>query len=234
MTNLSSLILLLILLWSTPALSDSNKVIHLSQGSGLGTAGFLYKVQLAILKSYQNLGYKTEVHSFPGLRALSLTEHGKFDGDMMRIKEVSNYYPHLIPVPVPLITGPVKLYYRASKFNDQYKFSKKDVVGFFQGTILVKVMSEKLNFLEAPSYESLEKIFLLGRVDAFLSSAAIESVKVRKMIKSGVIKSRVLREIELFHFVHKKNEHLIPLLVEEFKKTILPMVEQYKNKLKTN
>jgi len=182
---------------------------------------------------YGNLGIELKTMSLPSKRALTLSNTGKLDGELLRVPGITDTYPDLIAVPITLYQMRVFAYTIEGKktFNNA-----SDVLHFNVG-IHRGVHWEESFVSQFPHHVSRVgstmqkfKLLTLGRVDYILSSEQRAQKVIKKDYPSqNIVKvSPMLGEINLIHYLHKKHAHIIPSLMNEIEKhqRLLPLVHQ--------
>jgi len=180
-----------------------------------GTDMPMHNISMIILeKAYSRAGLKMQHRYMQPEKSLQLANYGETDADISRIKKIPLKYPNLVIVPVPL----VEIQAMAFSKNKNIKISKWSDLADYNVTIVkgikfiengtksisrnvlmnfnaaFKLLNEgKTDIIVAPKFTALKTIFLNGYKD-------IKPV------------SKPLQRLPLYHFVHKKNKHIIPLL----------------------
>ena len=146
--------------------------------------------------------------------SLQRSNAGLTDGELSRIKNITAIYKNLVIVPVPLITVTAVAFSKDKTINIT---SWKDLQNY-RVTIV-----KGAKFIEKGT-ANIEKTFSLSFQDAFssLQNGQTDIVVIPKLsglkinIENGYknihIVSKALKSLDLYHFVHKKNTHLIPLI----------------------
>jgi len=157
-------------------------------------------------------------------KSLKLSNSGKSDGEMARIKKVSNIYPNLLIVPVPLISIQAIAYsedenIKISSWNDlkKYKFTIIKGIKFIEKK--TKNMKKNVVLTFEDAFYDLEKGKTQIVVATKLASLEIIYKNNYRDIKAV---SNSLKSLDLYHFVNKKNKKLIPILtpiLQKMKKT---------------
>lgn len=146
--------------------------------------------------------------------SLQRSNSGEIDGELARINTLPELYANLMIVPVPLV------YVEAVAFsnNTKIKIQKWEDLKNYSFTIV-----KGTKFIEKNT-KNLKKDFVLNFSEAFskLRKKETEIIVIPKKAAIGLslkmhecnieAVSPVLKRLKLYHFVHKKNAHLIPII----------------------
>jgi polar amino acid transport system substrate-binding protein len=170
----------------------------------------------AILKeAYRRIGYISEFDFLPARRALEWAASGKRDGDVARIASTQKAFPNLIPVPTPVVHIKGVAFAKNSikpitKWDDLRGLNIGVIRGIRYSTIGTKGMQP----LFAKNMGHLFQLLDGGRIDVAVAvqDAGLVEIKHNFPNRGIHIVSKNLYSAPLFHFVHKKNKGLVPLL----------------------
>jgi polar amino acid transport system substrate-binding protein len=169
-----------------------------------------------LLEAYRRIGYISEFDFLPARRALEWAASGRHDGDVARIAGTQKNFPNLIPVPTPVVhfkgvafakNGNIKA---ISNWKDLQSLNIGVIRGIRYSTIGTKGMQP----LFAKNMGHLFQLLDGGRIDVAIAvqDAGLVEVKQNFPNRGILIVSNPLYSAPLFHFVHKKNRQLVPLL----------------------
>jgi len=177
---------------------------------------FLSLGREVLTEAYECLGdYEVEIQTFPAKRALYFANHGYADGELIRPKLVGEY-DNLRRIDVPLFSYELVA---VSKLHTNMPGSKVQdfkgkIVGIIRGFQSTKHIPETLgNAVLAHDGEHLLKLLQNGRIDyAFMmKEAAVQTITKFDLSELKILTPSL--EIKWFyHYLHKKNWHLIPKL----------------------
>ena len=146
--------------------------------------------------------------------SLQASNSAKTDGELARIEQISTIYPNLVIVPVSLITVSAVAFSK----NKSLKITKWDDLKDYKITIV-----KGTKFIEKASI-SIDKQVVLSFKEAFddLNSGKTDIIIIPKLsglkmifennYKKIYLVSDSLKSMKLYHFVHKNNVHLIPII----------------------
>ena len=175
-------------------------------------------VQIMAAKILQKAYARADIFIEPKFTTLDnsllLSSTGKTDGELARIKNISKVYPNLIQVPVVLVSVEAVAYSKNTDLNIQ---TWDDLIGHdFSIVKGAKFIEKGTSHLQKDLVSSFQEAF------EALSRGETEIIVIPK--KAGIrlilqkeyqdIKpvSPTLKKLDLYHFVHKKNAHLIPII----------------------
>jgi len=174
-----------------------------------------------VQEAYQNIGIATTFSKFPTSRSLHASNGGQFDGELSRIKSISKKFGNLIRIPVPI------LYMKAIAFNKKVKnfipngFSSLSPyrVIINHGAQFARIGTEGLpNVQITNSYTSVFNMLVHLRGDLAVAPFSNGLGLIRQLDLPEIKPLQPpLIEIPLFHFLHKKNEALIPFVQKALK-----------------
>lgn len=152
----------------------------------------------------------------PHNRSLLSANEGSVDGDVGRVPSVEEKYPNLMRVKVKLMDLNGVAY---TIRDDIHEYSDEILSRYSVGYVLGVRWTEKKmkgkGGSAARDYPALIEMLLQGRVDIILATEASADSVINEM--GG--RAERIRKIEpyvlsapIYHYVHKKNEKLIPML----------------------
>ena len=166
---------------------------------------------------YERAGLSVEFVPMPHKRSLHSASEGLVDGEVGRIAGMEKRYPGLRRVNVKLIDMVGAAYVREESDITRYR---QELLGTVRvGTIFgVQWSLNELNGRPAElvsDYDKLLGMLVEKRVDLALGS----TLSVEAALKGNRSRNKRIRRLNplvfcqpLYHYVHEKNEHLIPLL----------------------
>ena len=164
--------------------------------------------------AYQRAGLDFSPRFVQLNKSLELSNNGEVDGELARVKTINKEYKNLLIIPVSLISVQAIAFsknknIKIKSFNDlkNYNFTiikgakfiekrtkdmKRNLVDNFQDAF-DDLHNDKIEVIVVPKLAGLKALFFNNYYDIKAISEPLESLK-------------------LYHFVHKKNAHLIPIL----------------------
>jgi polar amino acid transport system substrate-binding protein len=171
--------------------------------------------------AYDRLGIDMFVISLPAERAILAANMGTADGELYRIKNMQFKYKNLIMVPVPI----GKLEGIAITKNKKISIKKWEELAIHRTCFRhgVKFAEAGLNNIKAQPVSLNSQLFGMLRKNRcdIIVIARITSIPLMLNFiatQKVPIYQSVLQTYPLFHYLHKKNAHLLPRLVKVLKK----------------
>jgi hypothetical protein len=174
---------------------------------------------IILKEAYKKLGININFLVVSGKRALLQSSRGQSDGEVHRIEEVGDTYPSLLRVQTPI------------NYIEQNVFTIKDYdiqscedmrplrIGIVRGVKHAELCTAGFSKLKVYS-NSLELIKVLNerKVDVIITAYFNGLIQIKKLgyQKIKAIRPSLSRK-NLYHYVHKKNKEIIPLIDEKIK-----------------
>ncbi|MDC8772514.1 substrate-binding periplasmic protein [Roseateles albus] len=184
---------------------------------------------LAILrKVYANLGYELVVVPMPFARSVMAANNGDFDGEVARLPYIEESAKNLLRVPVAVNVTEYVPYILQGTSTDLSSWDKINAsglsIGARRGAQLTEssVRQDRLRLVN--SYDSLLAMLLLHRIDvAIAPKGQLEEyyLNVHESNKPDISKIQVLpvfASMPVYHYLHKKNAALVPMVEREIKR----------------
>jgi polar amino acid transport system substrate-binding protein len=169
--------------------------------------------QIVLPKIYQKLGISITIKPMPGQRAMLETASGRTDGEIMRIWSYGIEHPDSLRIPTPYYQLETMAFYKAGSSVDIK--SAKDLANYS----LLKVRGVKhtnnitVGLDRVYDYDDTENMLkALNKVrnNVALTHTSDGLFAIRKYhIKEIEHLDQPLSVLPLYHYVHKKNAHLI-------------------------
>ena len=167
-----------------------------------------------IQEAYKNIGITTKFKKFPTSRSMVLSDRGKYDGELSRVQSIQKKYTNLIIIPIPTIQ------LRGMAFTKNFQdFSPN---GFDSLSPFKIVINQGAQFArngtaalpkvyKANDYKAVFMTLLKDRVD-FAVAPYSNSIGLLRQLNITEIEALnpPLIKIPLYHFLHKKNQSLVP------------------------
>ena len=183
---------------------------------GGGKHSVVHTVAAKILeKAYVHAGLEIKPTFVDLQRSLELSNSGQIDGELGRIRKISQTYKNLKIIPVSIIDVEAIAF---SKLKD-LRVKKWDDLSQYTLTVV-----SGTKFIETATKDHHNRMVVSTFEEAFsrLVNDETQVVVIQKLagikmlherkFKGVEIVSPSLQNLKLYHFVHKKNEHLIPIL----------------------
>jgi len=165
-------------------------------------------------RAYEKAGLDMEAKFTTLEESLRLSSTGITDGELARIKKITKLYPQLIRVPVTLVSVEAVAYTK----NTQINIQTWDDLAKYDFTIVkgAKFIEKETSHLQKNFVSTFEKAFEAlekGKTEIIVvpKKAAVRII-LKKEYHNIHAAGPVLKKVDLYHFVHKRNAHLIPIL----------------------
>lgn len=207
------LLLSLSLLFSSAFAADEKKLVLTARDNSVING----VTEPVLIEAYRRIGIELEFIRLPGNRSIITANSGLSDGEVNRLKFVLTKYKNLRLVPVPIFFSKLSAFTRNSeaKIDDwsslknyrtatpaSFKFVVNKLKGYPQFHV-TKNSSTSLDLLR----DNQVDIAVLNRYEA---SRLIKLFGYRGILAI----EPPLETLPIYHLLHKKNEHLIPLLTD--------------------
>jgi len=197
-------------------LQSSDKLLFSSvQNSGFSK--FAFDV---MSKAYKNIGIEIAIKPMPGKRALVASNKGeKVDGELFRISGIEKTYTNLVPVKVALHKSQWMVYTKNKEFQVKgWQSLKPYKIGIRRGIATTTKGTQGMQTVLVNNNEQLFKMLDSNRVDIIV----ISKINGKKYFDASTYKDVKLLEtpvsvIPVYHFLHKKNIHLLPKITKAMK-----------------
>lgn len=165
-------------------------------------------------KAYAKAGIEMKPLFLTLEESLQRSNSGISDGELARIKNITRLYPNLRQVPVEIVTVEAIAFSKNSALNIQ-KWS--DLQGhkltIVKGTKFIERGTKDIPKQTAQTFEEAFRSLHKGETEIVvvpkLTGLSLSYANKYKNIRPV---SSALQRLPLYHFVHKKNSHLIPII----------------------
>lgn len=170
-------------------------------------------------EAYNRIGIQVEFRQLPAERSLVQSDQGLLDGEVNRIKGIETAYPNLIRIPVPVNTV------EQSVFSAKHDFPvigwaslKPYSIAIRIGTKVVEYNTRGMDVAAFPTYDKVFTLLSMGRYDVAVAASVTGLFYIKKHnLKTIKRLSPPLTKHPLYHYIHRKNEHLIPQITAVLK-----------------
>lgn len=198
------LLVLVFFIGQMPCLADQLTLVTVENSADTQTS------EAVLTTAYQKLGIEVMIKHYPAERALRMAVAGQVDGAVQRIDGVRVHYPDLIQI------KPSINYLEAVVFTHNTKFTPTNWeslrpyrIGLIRGIKFAENNTQGMNRNRVNSYHSLFTMLAKDRIEAAVAPRINGLAHLRH---SGIQDIRELTppigRFELFHYLHKKNQHL--------------------------
>jgi len=171
--------------------------------------------EIIMREAYQKIGYDIAVVRLPGKRSLQEASTGRVDGELRRESGKQKTYPNLIKIPISVENLTLSAF---TKNKDIIIKGAESLVPFAKGIVRGGGMSESLvgnssNVLRADNFEQLFQMLKQDRVDLVIANyyAGLNIINSLKLNNIQALKPPLVT-VELYHYLHNKNNRLVPLI----------------------
>jgi len=176
---------------------------------------------LILREAYRGIGHTITFELLPARRALSEANSGATDGDVARISGTEKKFPNLIPVPTPIIMFQAGAFTKTVTKNIAHWSDLKGLtVGIIRGIRYSKIGTEGMDRVVAKDMTHLFRLLDRNRVQVAITVVRAGEIEAAENFpNSGIhLLGKPFYTAPLYHFVHRKNAQLVPLLDAEIKK----------------
>ena len=213
---MKTILLFITMIISILPLQGSDKLVFTS----IENSGFTAFATKVVTQAYKNIGIDISVKALPGKRALIVSNQGKgVDGELFRISGVEKTYTNLIPIKVALHKSQWMVYTKNKDFKVQgWQSLKPYKIGIKRGIATTEKGTQGMKTTRVNSNEQLFKLLDTNRVDLIV----ISKINGKKYLDNSQYKDIDFLEtpvaiISVYHFLHIKNQHLVPKITQAMK-----------------
>lgn len=184
----------------------SETVLTFSKIDGTGRVD---EIAIATLtEAYKRLGISIRFKEFPTMRALAASSSGLTDGEMQRRGGLSEQYPQLIQIDVPINVVNFCVFTRTAEFvPDGWDSLRPYRIGFHRGILAIEEGTRGMNIDPADSNEQLLLKLMAGRTDIVVMTetdgqellSATSDTKIHKL-------SPPIASIKLYHYLNRSHK----------------------------
>jgi polar amino acid transport system substrate-binding protein len=172
---------------------------------------------------YKRIGIDVDFTHLPGRRALRMSSVGQTDGEVFRIKKIEKTYPTLLRVPTALLSLSGHFYaVNQEPLQSIVEVSKRMKIAVLRGIIWSEnAVKGKAVIIFADNQHQLADKLLSGSVDYVLTTRGILEDELKQRSNSiKITRSEPVRVFHVYHYLHKRWGHLVPLIDAEIKRAI--------------
>lgn len=167
-----------------------------------------------LTKAYNRIGITPQFISMPLQQSLEMSNAGQIDGEIVRIKKITEMYPNLVEIPV------IISFVEGIAFSKDYSMEinswedlKPYKIAIIEGVKFIEKGTEGMNRILVDGYKEAFTLLKSDEVDIVVSTKT-SGVFIAHKLRYRDIKpiGSVLQKLDLYHFLHKKNAHIIPQL----------------------
>ncbi|WP_024954664.1 substrate-binding periplasmic protein [Sulfurospirillum arcachonense] len=177
----------------------------------------LEKTEKIMSEAYKQLELTMKIKKFPARRSLKIANSGQVDGELYRVKDIDKSYPNLIIVPVSIISLEFVAFSKNEKIDIKgWESLLPYHVVYMRG---VKAIEDRMpDNIFSDAVKTTKQAFLmlnLGRSDILIAPRQRALVTLKELgLKDIKLLEPPLMTLPLFHYLHKKNRHLVEPLTQ--------------------
>ncbi|MET0081459.1 MAG: transporter substrate-binding domain-containing protein [Sedimenticola sp.] len=207
-----SIAVFLIVLLGVPGVSvaDNNVTIAARAVSPLNAI-----TKPVVEEAYRRLGLNVEFVHFAGNRSIVEANAGKTDGEVSRLRFVLKKFTNLRIVPAPLFSSELVAITNDPRIeiSDWKSLSPhKTVAPESFRLVWNRLKAHKDAHKVSNTLEALERLLNNQAKVAVVNRYEADRLMVVFQLRNPLIETTLLESHPIYHFVHKKNEHLVPRL----------------------
>jgi len=173
-------------------------------------------VQAIVIKAYRRIGIDVAIKPFPTARSLVLSNNGITDGELLRVKNISDFYPNLLIVPIPLHKVQIEAYslHKAPDIKGLQSL-KATKIGIIRGAKTLESSTKDMQRVIAANHLQLFELLKKKRIEVAIASVnSAQSAMAQLQLAQEEVHHSPLKDFPVYHFVHKKHRQLIPALTQ--------------------
>jgi len=173
-----------------------------------------------LTKAYKDINIDIETVFVQAEASLQSSNNGERDGELARIKTIDTLYPNLSLVPVPLVKVEAIAFSRKRYIDiKEWEDLKSYRLVIVRGTKFIEKATKGISKRYTDTFkEAFDKLNAQETDVVVIPNKAAIRLMLRDEYCHIHAVSGVLKGLDLYHFVHKKNKHLIPLITPVLKK----------------
>ncbi|WP_281557636.1 transporter substrate-binding domain-containing protein [Thalassomonas sp. RHCl1] len=170
-----------------------------------------------IIPAYQALGINAVMVDLPGRRALFASNSGKTDAELCRIDNISQHYPNLVKVEpalqhLTIVALSIKALPQVKTMADLKAYK----LGSQRGMKAAENYFRQGFIHYVNNYQQVIQLLDDGLIDyAILPLEAIKRHQQANYRKDFFIHQPPLFQHKLYHYIHKRHQHLVAALALE-------------------
>jgi polar amino acid transport system substrate-binding protein len=174
-----------------------------------------------LTQAYQRMGIDIETREMPVARSLQMANAGQVDGELFRAAWIEKDFPNLIRIPVVLAHGLIVVFTKNVEFEvNGWNSLRPYSIGVQIGVKLVEAKTAGMQVVPMVTVEQLFRTLAFERKDIVVLPRAVGLMTLKTMKREGFDDNLPLQDIKLlkpplervegYHYLHKKNEQLVP------------------------
>ncbi|HEY9080468.1 transporter substrate-binding domain-containing protein [Magnetovibrio sp.] len=174
-----------------------------------------------IVEAYKRIGRNVEFVDLPNRRSLMLANEGDCDAETIRIADMGKTYPNLIAVPVIVTELQAVAFMGHDDKTDHSLINDwKDIQGLETAIINGEIYAERntanMSVSKVRTYTQLFTMLEQGRIDVAIGIRRVGLVERSRNFPNASfhVHGAPLLRAPMYHYIHRKNTHLLRPLTE--------------------
>lgn len=178
-------------------------------------------LELLSREAFRRAGIEFKLVSNPSERSLQMANQGEIDGEGLRVGGLDSHYPNLIQVPERFIGISFVAFAKDAMINLDHSWEslKPYRIAYITGWKMFEANAsgaKKVTKVDKP--EQLFRMLDAGRVDLALYTRADGIALIRSLNLPSIAPiSPSLKDVDMYLYVNKKHEALVPRIVESLR-----------------
>ena len=217
MNGLIRALCLVLFMFTAPwALSQQRLVLTTT----LGLEYFNTIGELVLIEAYEKIGVKVEVLRVPSKRSLTMSNSGQSDGEVHRIKSITQKFTNLVQSPVSINHVEIVAFskYPGTIINNEEELASYSIV-YHKGAVVFEKLTEGFPHVKTVSISKQGLMMLANdRAEIFLGDSLSGPATVRENNIQGVyMLSPPVKTIHMYHCLNTNKSYLIPQITQVLK-----------------
>jgi ABC-type amino acid transport substrate-binding protein len=198
----------------TPLLAQDKLVFSTIQKSNITPL-----LKEVVQEAYKQIGIQVEIKEMPAARSLLELNSGRVDGELARTKYIELDSTNLIRVPIRIYVHETVAFTKKSIDINGWESLKPYRLGTIIGHKQVEKNIQEMEYSSVIATEQLFKMLNHDRIDIGITGRVNGMLAIQQLnLDNMIISKRPLAVLNLYHYLHKRNQHLVPKITEIFKK----------------
>jgi len=176
--------------------------------------------ELVLIEAYEKIGVKVEVLRVPSKRSLTMSNSGQSDGEVHRIKSITQKFTNLVQSPVSINHVEIVAFskYPGTIINNEEELASYSIV-YHKGAVVFEKLTEGFPHVKTVSISKQGLMMLANdRAEIFLGDSLSGPATVRENNIQGVyMLSPPVKTIHMYHCLNKNKSYLIPQITQVLK-----------------
>lgn len=167
-------------------------------------------------EAYRRAGMTFQIQHYPGERAVFNANAGRTDGELYRNARISQSYPNLVKVPIPITRSDIVAFTKEVHFQvEGWESLRPYRIGMIRGFKVVEENTKGMKIRTLTVREQLFQMLASGRLDIAVEDRIHGIALIKKHdFKNVTILEPPLRTILAYHYLHKRHAHLVDPLAK--------------------